>query len=91
MLKYEKISKTVWNKLKKAIEKDLDLKLGKENSGKFTAFKYVSIDYNYDSKEKSLSIKLPWIVPKKAKAKVDDWIRKEIDKTKIKDKKLVKK
>ena len=59
MLKYEKVSRTVWNKLKKAIEKDLDLKLEKEDSGKFTAFKYVSVEYVYDSKEKSLSIKLP--------------------------------
>ena len=90
MLKYEKVSRTIWNKLKKAIEKDLDLKLEKEDSGKFTAFKYVSVEYTYDSKEKSLSIKLPWIVPKKAKIKVDNWIKKEIDKAKTKDKKVKK-
>ena len=80
MLKYEKITRTIWNKLKKAIEKDLDLKLGKEDSGKFTAFKYVSVEYEYNFKNKELSIKLPWIVPKKAKVSVDDWIKKEISK-----------
>ena len=80
MLKYEKITRTIWNKLKKAIEKDLDLKLGKEDSGKFTAFKYVNVEYEYKFKNKELSIKLPWIVPKKAKASVDDWIKKEINK-----------
>ena len=90
MLKYEKVSRTVWNKLKKAIEKDLDLKLEKDDSGKFTAFKYVSVEYIYDSKDKSLSIKLPWIVPKKAKTKVDDWIKTEIGKTKARDKKIKK-
>ena len=90
MLKYEKVSRTIWNKLKKVIEKDLDVELEKEDSGKFTAFKYVSIEYVYTSKEKTLSIKLPWIVPKKAKIKVDDWIKKEINKAKIKDKKVKK-
>jgi len=91
MLKYEKVSRTIWNKLKKAIEKDLDLKLGKEDSGKFTAFKYVNVEYIYNSKDKSLSIKLPWIVPKKAKAKVDAWIMEEINSAEIKNKKTIKK
>ena len=86
MLKYEKINRVIWNKLKKAIEKDLDLKLDKKDSGKFTAFKYVSVEYKYDAKNKELSFKLPWIVPKKAKRTVDEWIKKEIEKAKTKKK-----
>ena len=82
MLKYDKVNRTIWNKLKKAIEKDLDLKLDKKDCGKFTAFKYVNVEYEYNFKDKELSIKLPWIVPKKAKEKVDDWIKKEIKKAK---------
>ena len=88
MLKYEKVSRVAWSSLKKAIEKDFDIKLGKKDSGKFAAIKYFSsVEYEYNSKGKSLLIKLPWIVPKKAKAKVDDWIKKEISKAKAKDKK----
>ena len=87
MLKYAKVSKLVWNRLRKAIEKDLGIKLDKEDSGNFTAFKYVKVEYIYEPKIKELSIKLPWIVPKKARIKVDDWIKSEIEKSKIKDKK----
>ena len=91
MLKYAKVSRLVWNRLKKAIEKDLDIKLSKEDSGSFTAFKYVKVEYVYESKLKELSIKLPWIVPKKARIKVDGWLKAEIEKSKIKDKKADKK
>ena len=84
-MKYEKITRTIWNKLKKAIEKDLDLKLDKADSGKFTAFKYITVKYDYNDKDKTLTIDLPWIVPKKAKATVHDWIKAEIqNKGKIK-------
>ena len=87
MLKYNKVNRSVWNKLKKAIEKDLDLKIDKKDSGSFTAFRYVRVEYDYSFKNKELLIKLPWIVPKKAKVKVDDWISKEIESAKAQDKK----
>ena len=77
-MKYDNITRTDWNRLKKAIEKDLDLKLDKADSGKFTAFRYITLKYDYNDKEKSLTIDLPWIVPKKSKAVVNDWIEAEI-------------
>ena len=46
MLKYNKITKSVWNKIKKIIEKELDLKIDNNDSGRFTV-KYVSIKYEY--------------------------------------------
>ena len=76
-MKYEKITRTIWNKLKKAIEKDLDLKLDKADSGKYK-FGYITVKYDYNDKKKTLTIDLPWIVPKKAKATVDNWIKREI-------------
>jgi len=87
MLRYENIDRVAWTSLKKAIEKDFDIKLGKKDSGKFAALKYFSVAYDYDSKIKSLIIKLPWIVPKKTRIKVDDWIKKEIDRSKAKNRK----
>ena len=55
MLKYNKITKSVWNKIKKIIEKELDLKIDNNDSGKFTV-KYVSIKYEYNGKDKTLII-----------------------------------
>ena len=91
MLKYEKIDRVIWASLKKAIEKDFDIKLEKKDSGKFPVLKYFNVTYEYDSSIKSLIIKLPWIVPKKTMSKVDGWIKKEIDSAKAKDKKSKKK
>ena len=47
-MKYDNITRSVWNRVKKAIEKDLDLKLDKADSGKFTAFRYITVKYDYN-------------------------------------------
>ena len=83
MLKYDKITKSIWNKIKKIIEKELDLKIDNNDSGKFTV-KYVSIKYEYNGKDKTLVINLPWIVPKKTKSKIDQWLNGQIEKLKKK-------
>ena len=77
-MKYDKITRAIWNRVKKAIEKDLDLKLDKTDSGKFSAFSYITVKYDYNDKKKTLTIDLPWIVPKKSKAIVNNWIEAEI-------------
>ena len=53
------------------------------DSGKFTV-KYVSIKYEYNGKDKTLVINLPWIVPKKTKSKIDQWLNDQIEKLKKK-------
>ena len=83
MLKYNQIARTTWNKIKKIIEKELDLKINKSDSGKFSV-KYITIKYEYNDKEKTLTIELPWIVPKKTKIKIGKWIQGQIDKIKKK-------
>ena len=78
MLKYEDVSVLNWNKIKKMIKSELDVDF-KDNFKGHVHYKRIKIRYDYDEKNCSLKIGLPWYVPKGI---VDKAIKDELGKIK---------
>ena len=78
MLKYKDISVSDWNKIKKMIKNELDAEFKDDFKGDIY-FKRIKIRYDYNKKDCSLKINLPWYVPKKI---IDKAIKDELKKIK---------
>ena len=78
MLKYNDIAISDWGRIKKMIKNELDADFKDEFKGHIY-FKNIKIRYDYNKKNCSLKIGLPWYVPKSA---VDKAIQNELKKIK---------
>ena len=78
MLKYSDISISDWSKIKEMIKGELDVDFVDDFKGSIY-FKKIKIRYDYNKKDCSLKIGLPWYVPKSV---VDKSIKDELEKIK---------
>ena len=78
MLKYDEISISDWEKIKEKMKNELGVDFTDEFKGDI-CFKNINITYEYDKKDCSLEISLPWYVPGST---VDKAIKDELKKIK---------
>ena len=76
MLKYSEISISDWKKIKTKIKNEWGVDFAHEFKGDI-CFKNINIEYEYDKKDCSLEISLPWYVPN---SEVDKAIKNELKK-----------
>ena len=78
MLKYDEISISDWGRIKEKMKNELSVDFVDEFKGDI-CFKNINIAYEYDKKDCSLKISLPWYVPDST---VDKAIKDELKKIK---------